>query len=147
MALVEGLGKGVKIHGPLPQEELATIMKQCHIFVLPSFFEGLPLVLLEALACGCRLVSTALPGVLEVTESIDRDLIRLVELPRLHGVDRPVSVDERRFEEELERAIEDQIHLSREALAMDVSRITRQISSCRWSSVFNRVEGVYLASM
>ena len=40
-------------------------MRRCAVCVLPSFYEGVPLVLVEAAACGCRIVATALPGVIE----------------------------------------------------------------------------------
>lgn len=34
------------------------LMKQVDVFVLPSFYEGMPNILLEALACGCQIIST-----------------------------------------------------------------------------------------
>lgn len=36
------------------------------IFILPSFTEGLPTVMLEAIACGVPVIATRLPGVMEV---------------------------------------------------------------------------------
>ncbi|MDZ7663922.1 MAG: glycosyltransferase [Desulfotignum sp.] len=44
-------------HGPLSHDDLGDLLRHAHVFVLPSFYEGLPLVLMEALACGCRLVA------------------------------------------------------------------------------------------
>ena len=49
--------------GMLSHQKLAEAMNQSDIFVLPSFFEGLPLVLVEAMACGMRVVCTDLPGI------------------------------------------------------------------------------------
>ena len=43
-------------------------MKNANLFVLSSIFEGLPLVLVEALGCGTPVVSTACPGTREVLE-------------------------------------------------------------------------------
>ena len=37
-------------------------MKHCSVFVLTSAYEGLPTVLIEALACGCNIVCTEIPG-------------------------------------------------------------------------------------
>ena len=37
-------------------------MSRCEVFVLASAWEGLPSVLVEAMACGCRLVATRSPG-------------------------------------------------------------------------------------
>ena len=38
-------------------------MNQSDVFVLPSFYEGLPLVIIEALACGTYVICTDLPGI------------------------------------------------------------------------------------
>ena len=85
--LAAALGDRVHLWGPQPQEELARLMGQAHLVVLPSFFEGLPLVVLEALACGCRVVTTALPGVEAVLSGCDTEAILLVPRPRLLGQD------------------------------------------------------------
>ena len=53
----------VVLHDQLDQPRLADLLRRSAVFVLPSFYEGLPLVLVEAAACGCRLVTTTLPGV------------------------------------------------------------------------------------
>jgi glycosyltransferase involved in cell wall biosynthesis len=49
--------------GQIPQPALAELLRRSDIFVLPSYFEGLPLVLIEAMASGAVPVSTDLPGV------------------------------------------------------------------------------------
>jgi len=54
LALTRPLGRRVVVHGPLPQEDMAAILRKVHLAVLPSFFRGLPLVVLEGLAAGCR---------------------------------------------------------------------------------------------
>ena len=65
------------------------LLRRCHLFILPSFYEGLPLVLLEALASGCRIITTDLSGCRELLDAADPDLVEFVELPVLQEIDRP----------------------------------------------------------
>lgn len=53
-----GLSGQVTLLGPLAQAELAQLQRVCSVFVLTSAYEGLPMVVLEALACGTPVVTT-----------------------------------------------------------------------------------------
>jgi len=53
----------IKFWGMVEQSKLKEIYNKGHIFILPSLYEGLPLVLVEALACGLRVISSDLPGI------------------------------------------------------------------------------------
>ncbi|BAZ29604.1 group 1 glycosyl transferase [Cylindrospermum sp. NIES-4074] len=53
-----GLSQQVKMLGALNQIELAQLHRICNVFVLTSAYEGLPLVVLEALASGTPVVTT-----------------------------------------------------------------------------------------
>lgn len=56
------LGERVHIAGPRPLEEVPGWMAACDALVLPSWAEGTPNVVLEALACGRRVVATDVGG-------------------------------------------------------------------------------------
>jgi D-inositol-3-phosphate glycosyltransferase len=48
----------VKIIGPLPQEELAMLYKASDVFILPSYGEGFPLSIQEAMATGLPIITS-----------------------------------------------------------------------------------------
>ncbi len=58
-----GLTGMVRFRGELPKAGVAALMRESHLFVLPSLFENLPCVLIEAMASGLPSVATAVGGV------------------------------------------------------------------------------------
>lgn len=62
------LGIADQVVMPGNVRDLTELMQGADVFVLPSLWEGLPLVLLEAMACGLPVVGTRIHGVAEVVE-------------------------------------------------------------------------------
>lgn len=145
LALAGQLGDKVRIHGKLTQRQLAELLRQAELFVLPSFFEGVPLVLLEALACGCRLVATALPGVQELFSGVPTDgWVELVKLPEMLSLDVPNPGGEESFVEALQVAVEAQL----KAVAVDCSAdcppaLQGLLETLTWGATFRKVEDLY----
>jgi glycosyltransferase involved in cell wall biosynthesis len=68
-SLVAELNLGDKVSLPGFVENPFQYMKNAHVFVLSSISEGLPGVLIQALACGCPVVSTNCPtGPMEILQ-------------------------------------------------------------------------------
>ena len=61
-SLRDSLGLSKCVHFPGFQKNIYTWLKNADLFVLPSRYEGLPNVLLEAMACGCPVASIDHPG-------------------------------------------------------------------------------------
>jgi glycosyltransferase involved in cell wall biosynthesis len=62
--------------GWLGEEEKAIVLAKTDIFVLPSRSEGFPVAIIEAMAYGIAIVSTAIPGVMDaIRNEIDGLLI------------------------------------------------------------------------
>ncbi len=97
--------RGAVYHGMVDQSALGALMRKAEICVLPSFYEGVPMVLIEALACGCKLISTDLPGVRDRIAPVAASALISVKLPRLLGIDEPLGEDLPQFVEDLARAI------------------------------------------
>ena len=96
----------VKFAGKLTQTELAKLYATSQVFCLPSFFEGLPLVSLEALACGCACVMTDLPGIREwYSKNAGDSPIVFVKPPKMNNVDVPVLSDLPTFRDNLKSAL------------------------------------------
>ncbi len=92
----------VVLTGKMVPAELACLYRSCDTFVLPSFYEGLPLVVVEAMACGCKVVVSDLPGVRPWLDGrLPAAPVRYVELPAMRDVDVPVASDLPAFEARL----------------------------------------------
>ncbi len=143
LELAKSAGTTVTIHGRISQSELAELMSRCHIFILPSFFEGLPLVLLEALASGCRIITTDLPCCLELLGEAEQELVEFIKLPALQSVDRPDPADMDLLQTRLAQAIMAMADRVRTAPSPSRREIQRVTSSHDWNSVFRRIFSAY----
>ena len=83
-----GLSARVRFLGPLPKEEVAQLMREADLFVLPSLHENLPVVLIEAQASGLPAVGTRVGG---VPELVDPEAGELVEAGDPHALARAIE--------------------------------------------------------
>ena len=96
----------VRFLGKLTQQELAAETNKSDVFVLPSFYEGLPLVIIEAMACGARVVCTDLPGIQPwINKALPDHSIVFVAPPQMENQDEPLEESLPMFEKELAEAI------------------------------------------
>ena len=147
LMLAKELGERVRVYGALPQRKMAKIMRYSHILVLPSFYEGLPLVVLEGLASGCRIVATDLPGTKEILGNFETDIITLVRTPRLRFIDQPYREDEYSFEQNLKKAVQQQINAASKCGRIDLSPIQNKLDSYTWAGIFKKVRESYLSCL
>lgn len=94
------LNDKVKILGWVPHDELSNYMNDFKLVVLPSYTEGLPNIMLEAMACGTPVLATpvgAIPDVIKDGETgfimennspecIAKNVIRALEHPDLERI-------------------------------------------------------------
>ncbi len=111
MSLLNTLPEYANWLGQIPQPELANLFRQNDIFVLPSYFEGLPLVLIEAMACGAVPVCTDLPGIRPwLEENVPDHNVIFVPMPEMQSVDMPTAEGRLQFTCNLADAIQDAIN-------------------------------------
>jgi len=132
---MKSMGARVVVHGQLDHSRLGELMRRCDVLVLPSFYEGLPLVLCEAAACGCRVVASNLPAVRDPLAAALGDWLTPVELPPLIGPDEPDADAVPAFVERLSAGI---------ARALTTLPETPpRVRDFTWAAVFARVEAVW----
>lgn len=65
-SLLSNLGNKVTEHGYVSGKEKTALFERADVLVLPSYHEGMPLVVLEALAGGCAVISTKVGATPEI---------------------------------------------------------------------------------
>lgn len=70
-----GLSDRVSFAGTIPHDQVRSLLGDKDVFCLPSFAEGVPVVLMEAMACELPTVSTEVAGIPELIEHGDSGLL------------------------------------------------------------------------
>jgi glycosyltransferase involved in cell wall biosynthesis len=144
LELADKLGEKVTNHGYVSHRKLSELMKKAHLQLLPSFFEGLPLVLFEGLASGCRIITTNLTGFGEIFGKASGDTIDLIQLPPLETIDRPYIEDEAELETALSGSILKKIATIKESPDFNDPQADDIASHYTWPKIFDRTLSVYL---
>ena len=126
----------VEFPGKLNQTQLATLMNEGDIFLLPSFYEGLPLVVVEAMACGLKVVCTDLPGIRPwLDATVSNHNVVFVQPPQMENEDEPIKESLPQFEQKLAEAM---MQLTEDVIAERVGskrRVEPDLSRVSWDGL------------
>lgn len=75
--LVKSLAEKINIHGYVTGEKKLFLFKKADILILPSYHEGMPLVILEALSQKCAIISTNVGAIKEILTSKNVNWVRV----------------------------------------------------------------------
>jgi glycosyltransferase involved in cell wall biosynthesis len=135
--IAEELDFPVIFTGIITQQELAEKFRESDAFILPSYYEGLPLVLIEALACGLPVVVNDLPGLREWmgNKIIRSGLVKFVNMPKLIYIDRPDISSLPTYFVNLSEAILDVMQMK-----IKPASVKNLMAENTWFDVFQKIE-------
>ncbi len=113
LAIELGISPRVRFLGLVPNHDVARLHAAADLFVLSSRLEATPTVVLEALACGTRVVSTDNPGGLELGAMFPDDL-RIVAKENPQALSDGIAAslrENRRISENTSRVIDERFSL------------------------------------
>jgi len=120
-ARAHGISDRLRLLGEVPHDRIPSLLWQAHRFLLPSFNEGYPNVVVEAIAAGCPVVATAVGGIPEIVDSELGDLA-------VHAED--VGALESALRTSLRRTF-------------DPAAFARKRESLRWDPLIDRLHSVF----
>lgn len=79
---VSNNAKWIEIVGEEPYDKVIKEMLRCDIFVLPTYTEGFPNVILESMACGCAIIASSVGAIPEMLEDENGKKCGILVSPR-----------------------------------------------------------------
>ncbi len=146
MAALEATCADIHYCGQLNQHELADLFRASDIFVLPSYYEGLPLVVIESLASGMCVVVNELDGLRDwLGETINRSgRVVYVKMPELIGIDTCDPEAETAYIQELASAIKACAQTVPQG-DINLQAYYTALEERSWVNVFMRMERLFRA--
>lgn len=141
LARIEKSSAPIELLGNLDQETLADYFRKSHIFFMPSYYEGLSLVTIEALASGLLVSSNFIEGLYELLgEEINKSsIINYVKEAELEENGLPSREEEGLYARRLAKSLDKQIKNleNRKELLKTVSGYIKGLS---WTSIYDLVD-------
>ena len=134
----------VKLYGYMDTQEIADLFRSCDIFVMPSFYEGLSLVTIEAMACDLKVVMNELENFMDFVgdDIINSKNIEFVKMPKLFDTDKVVKEEVNDYIQRLSLALENQINnLYNNNFEKDLSYKITQFS---WENICNNIKNIVI---
>lgn len=136
------LDEFVTLKGYLSMKEISDLFRSCDIFAMPSFYEGLSLVTIEAMACGLRIVTNKLENLIDFVgkDIISSNFVEVVDMPKLYDTDKIFKHSEKQHIKNWQIALEKQIENTLENNNTDP--IFNKVKKYSWENIVNNIEKI-----
>lgn len=141
VAVSKDIKFNINFLGKINQIKLSKLFRESHIFVLPSFFEGLPLVVIESLASGCNVITTDIPGLRGwIGENINNsEKVSYIDLPKMQKLGIPVEKELKKFEDNLSASLN---YMIENILNKNTRNKMIDMENKTWSGLCSRLENI-----
>lgn len=136
-----GFKEGFMVYDAEDQKKMAEHLKKCHVFVLPSYYEALGLIAIEAMATGLYAVTSEIEGLrTELGEKVNKSgVILYTKLPRIYDFDRPCEEDIEGYVKRLSENIIVQLEKVKSKIGFE-EEIIDIIEEKSWQKLAKRIE-------
>lgn len=73
--ILQSSGFNIRLFGKVARSDMPSIYWATDVFTLPSYAEGMPNSLAEAMVAGCRVVATEIPGIVDIIDPKTAELV------------------------------------------------------------------------
>ena len=80
-SIVNGDTNWIEITGEISYSQVIKQMLSCDVFCLPTYTEGFPNVVIEAMACGCSIIASGVGAIPEMLEKENNDSFGIIIRP------------------------------------------------------------------
>lgn len=133
----------IRVYNVKDQVALGEEFRKKDVFVMPSYYEGLGLVAIEALASGLYVVVTEIEALMALLgDKINSSgVIKYVQPPRIYDTDKPLEEDLPAFKGRLKEAMLEQIEKVRQRKNCH-KEVEDQIRALSWEGLVERMNEI-----
>lgn len=133
--------EGFKVYDAKDQQTMAHHLKQCDVFVLPSYYEALGLIAIEAMATGLFAVTSEIEGLqAELGDVVNQSgAILYTALPTIYDLDKPVAAEIPAYVDRLATNIIHQLHKVQQGVPIS-EEVQSIINRKSWYHLAKRIE-------
>jgi glycosyltransferase involved in cell wall biosynthesis len=123
-------GSEVVFLGRVPNEQLPALLNKCSLYVQPSFYEGHPKAMIEAMACGLAVIGSDVAGISDLLEHKETGYLCGTSAAEMHDAIKILLADEalqKKLGDNARKHVEEKFTFER-VLDLEMELLTEMVS-------------------